>query len=711
MLARLGMLRLAIAWLVLGAAALCADEPEPAFDYAAGRFALDGFAPAQAKLRDAQTSPLDGRGFTLATGHRDAWPGVTFEVPSPGWDLGRFAELTAEVANVGTETAQVGVRLDDPTSAKENRWIQTTAEIAPGAKAVLRLAIARRWPADAPKLFGMRGLPFGAKEDGGLDASQVTQMQFFVAKPSADHRLEIAAIRLTGTAAAPFRAQVPADRFFPLIDRFGQFVHADWPGKVRDQAELVKAIPAEAADLEAHPAPGDWDRYGGWAAGPQLEATGFFRTARHAGKWWLVDPEGRLFWSHGADCVQTASAATPITDRESWFAELPEKDAPLAQFYGTGNWAPHGYYQGRGEYRTYNFTGANLFRKYGEAWRARSADLAHRRLRSWGMNTIANWSDRAIAAMKRTAYVATVGGSSRPIEGSEGYWGKFPDPFDPGFREALDRAMAREKDASAGDPWCIGYFVGNELSWGEDLSLARAALASPADQPAKRAFADALRAKYETIERLNAAWGTGHATWESLLESRTPPEVEKARVDLAHFHARVAEEYFRQCRDAVKAVAPRQLYLGCRFAWVNEPAVRAAAGFCDVISFNRYQESLDGFRMPEGVDRPAIIGEFHFGALDRGMFHTGLCPTASQTARAAAYRRYVGSALAHPAIVGTHWFQYGDQATTGRGDGENYQIGLIDVCDTPYPETIAAVRAMGYGLYRTRLGEEGGKEP
>jgi hypothetical protein len=63
-------------------------------------------------------------------------------------------------------------------------------------------------------------------------------------------------------------------------------------------------------------------------------------------------------------------------------------------------------------------------------------------------------------------------------------------------------------------------------------------------------------------------------------------------------------------------------------------------------------------------------------------------PTASQEERAAAYKSYVEGALDNPLIVGTHWFQFGDQATTGRGDGENYQIGLLDACDTPYPEII-----------------------
>jgi hypothetical protein len=71
--------------------------------------------------------------------------------------------------------------------------------------------------------------------------------------------------------------------------------------------------------------------------------------------------------------------------------------------------------------------------------------------------------------------------------------------------------------------------------------------------------------------------------------------------------------------------------------------------------------------------------------------------------RAETYKNYVQGALANPYIVGTHWFQYKDQATTGRGDGENYQIGFVDICDTPYPETITAVRQVGYNMYEYRM--------
>jgi hypothetical protein len=84
------------------------------------------------------------------------------------------------------------------------------------------------------------------------------------------------------------------------------------------------------------------------------------------------------------------------------------------------------------------------------------------------------------------------------------------------------------------------------------------------------------------------------------------------------------------------------------------------------------------------------------------MFHTGLRPVENQAARARAYESYVSGALRNPCLVGTHWFQYADEPTTGRFDGENYQIGFIDGCDTPYAETVAAARQVGARLYMIR---------
>jgi len=185
-----------------------------------------------------------------------------------------------------------------------------------------------------------------------------------------------------------------------------------------------------------------------------------------------------------------------------------------------------------------------------------------------------------------------------------------------------------------------------------------------------------------------------------LLESRETPDKQKARQDLTSFYVKTAETYFRTVRDAINAVAPNQLYLGCRFAWVNDLAARAAGQFCDVVSYNLYRRSVADFKYP-GPDKPLIIGEFHFGALDRGMFHTGLVPVENQAARAQAYHDYVLGAAKHPQFVGTHWFQWKDEPTTGRVyDEENYQIGFLDIADTPYREMIDTSREVGRTMYQ-----------
>ncbi len=681
-----------------GSPACCADLPLLPIDRESDLSTI--------QVRDVRLS-LDRRDgqsvLKIAAGHQQKWPGITIVAPDTGgWNLSAFEALTLDVRNTGEHPARVGLRADSLDADGAEQRVQIVEEIPPGRQRQLRLPLQRRMPpALRGKLFGMRGYPGQLHPDDGIDVARVARVMVFVSQPDRGHTLEICNLLAVGHYNGPDWLTWEPSRLFPMIDRFGQYVHKRWPGKTESEADLRQRIAIEDADIAAHPGPAARNPFGGWTEGPQLEATGHFRVTKHQGTWWLVDPDGRLFWSHGIDCVRPTTAYTPITDREFYFAELPAKDSPFGQFYGRSSWAPHGYYQDKGSYETYNFTGSNLYRKYGEAWPDAFVDRCHRRLRSWGLNTIGNWSDPDVYRSERTPYVVTVGSGRKPIEGSTGYWGKFPDPFDPSFRQTVRRNMADVREA-ANSPWCLGVFVDNELAWGDELSLAVATLASPTRQSAKQAMIVDLQAKYEAIQRLNAAWGTDHASWEALLEHQQSPDEQRAKADLQAFATRIAEQYFQVCREAVKEAAPQTLYLGCRFAWVNDRAIRAAAKHCDVIGFNKYRDSVADFVLPEGVDAPAIIGEFHFGALDRGMFHTGLRKTANQQDRARAYLDYVRGAVENRYLVGTHWFQFGDQATTGRGDGENYQIGFLDVCDTPYPEIIAASRQVGADMYRWR---------
>ena len=645
----------------------------------------------------------DSQALRLDFARAQAWPGIDL-VPADGpWDLSSQAWIELEVTNVGKTKGRLYCRADNPGADGKSNCNTGSIDLKTGEKGKLRVEFHRKTSApESLRIFGVRAGPFGTETKGAtLDTSSVTQLVIFVGRPKTDHSFVIDNIRAGGSYEAPF-PPVDPDAFYPLIDEFGQYIHKDWPGKTRSLADLKARGKAEEQEMAAHPAPRDRNRYGGWLAGPELKATGRFRVQKHDGKWWFVDPDGRLFWSQGIDCVNFWSS-TPIDDREHYYKLLPEKGTPLGAFYGKGSWAPHGYYKGKTPYRHFDFSRANLLRRYGDNWQEIAIDRAHRRLRSWGLNTIANWSDWTIRAARRTPYVGTIHCSSKPIAGSEGYWGQFSDVFDPAFRKAIRKRVANEKGKAIGDPWCIGFFVDNELGWGKEDSLALAALASPAEQAAKKVFIADLKAKYKTISALNAAWGTAHSSWDALLASQEKPDAAKARDDLLAFYTKTAETSFRTIREELKAVDPDMLYFGCRFAWVNDWAARAAAKYCDVIGYNRYKYSVADHALPDGIDKPVIIGEFHFGALDRGMFHTGLRKAKNQEHRAQLYEDYVRGALRNPLIVGAHWFQYRDQATTGRGDGENYQIGFVDICDNPYPEIVSAARRIGADLFQYRL--------
>jgi hypothetical protein len=678
---------------------------------------------------DAEVRQEHGK-LRVRTGHSVERPGVTFKAPDGRWNLTGFARLETTIKNAGRHAVTVHCAVDSPGAerpTRQNCCIESV-NIAPGETAAVSVKVRARMPASLrERLRGMRGTPGGffSGTRATIDPTDVIGISVFIYRPGADHAFEVSSIRAGGNPA--FRLPEKVDDLFPMIDAFGQYMHKDWPGKVHSEAELAEHRTRESTDLAAHPGPRDWNQYGGWLGGPKLEATGRFRVAKWRDKWWFVDPEGRLYWSHGLVRVTWSCGYTPITGREHLFAELPKRDSPYGPFYGRSTWPIAGEYA-RGT-ETYNFSGANLLRKYGQNWPQDYADLVHRRLRSWGLNTLANCSQPAIYRQRKTPYTATVysldsppadtpGGTGyvatihtggRVIEATSGGWGKFPDVFDPSFKATLLKELAQHQGQAVGDPWCLGYFPGNELNWGADeTTLARAVLASPADQPAKRALVDELKAKYRQIEQLNAAWKTSHASWEALLRSTTPPDANQGRADLAAFLGTIAEAYFRQCREAVKQIDPAGLYLGCRFAgWSHGTVFRTAAKYSDVISVNRYTETLTDLRLPDGIDKPVVIGEWHFGALDRGKFHASLREVANQQARGEAYEKYVRSALENPLVVGTHWHQFGDQSTTGRDDGENFQNGFVDVCDTPYTETVAACRRIGYQLYEVRAAQAG----
>ena len=658
--------------------------------------------------QDSSLAFAPGGVAQVKTGTKASWPGMRMDFKSGCMDLSAYGRLLVAVSNMTEKTRTVHLSVKGRTHQGQSPGGSIT--LKPRAAGVLTVNLRNMpWVLDAPlELNGMNGKP-GVKGGSTFDLRETHSFHIFHNQDGVASQFSVSRVTVDGEGVPP--KTLKASTFLPFVDTFGQFKHDDWPGKVHDEAELRATREKEEAWLAAHPGSPipACDQYGGWAGGPQLKATGFFRTEKVNGKWWLVDPDGRLFFSHGVDCVRVGGE-TGTGFREGYFEWIPEKSDPVfGRFVGKATWpGAHGFYKDPAHvpYATFSYAKANAVRKYGPDWWSLVRERAHARIRAWGLNTIANWSAPEIYRMDRTPYTATFGTRGPVIEGSTGWWGKLRDPFAPAFIENAKKSAADEASRTGTDPWCIGWFVDNELSWGHDnRDLARAVLRSPGKQPAKQAFRATLEKKYGTAERLDAAWGTSYGTWDGFLSCTNAVDEKKAGADLEDLHRSVVAQYFRVIRDAIKAVAPNRLYLGTRIAWGADVIYEESARYCDVVSVNIYSRRPVRDLPAAAVDKPMINGEFHFGALDRGMFHTGLVGTRDQDERAQCYRDFVNACLDHPRFVGTHWFQWQDQALTGRSDGENYQIGFVTVTDTPYPELVQAARDIGATMYQRRFGD------
>ena len=418
-----------------------------------------------------------------------------------------------------------------------------------------------------------------------------------------------------------------------------------------------------------------------------MTATGSFRAEKVDGKWYLVTPSGHLFFSLGIDVIRNAVDSPNGSLHPDWYAT----PVPGSHSMAFPHW--------------------NLQRKFGKSDYLADYDaFVLRRLDDWGINTIGNWSGIDIMRSGSKPYVLSLFElhAALPRLGAAKFYDCFDPAFIPGMTNAVQASFSANAAAqqSVADPMCIGYFIDNELDFSDPVGKA---LKLDYDaSAAKRAFLDRAEAKYVTVQNLNAAWATSFASWADVKAMTSAPVGAGFSTDRAAFETEWFERYFQGCRDAIQAASPAKLYLGSRFVGFrqSERLWSAAAQYCDVVTVNAYANSVYNisasiFRSSP-VEKPILIGEFHFGTFGRGMFSAGLCPVGDQMERARSFTRYVQGALCHPLIVGCHWFQYRDQPLVGRGDGEAYQVGFVDVCDRVYPKLVQAARDIGENLYTYR---------
>ena len=480
----------------------------------------------------------------------------------------------------------------------------------------------------------------------------------------------------------------------PIIDSLGQRIGKEWPGKIRNEEELVTLNLELEKSISGSEFISSFSKYGGWKE-KRFKPTGFFRTENDGKRWWLVDPEGYAFLSLGVDCLRSTSSG-PVTGIEDLFEWLPEKSDSR---YGES-------VSGNETSKVIDFYMANLIRVFGSDWKARWSKMTADMLRNLNINTVGNWSEISFAKENKLAYVLPL---NRFPGTKTQLYRDFPDVFSEEYKKN-SAEFARQLSDYKDDPYLIGYFLRNEPQWAFGYhNLAYEMFATDQPSATKDEFIKWINSKYDNnIQSFKKAWNLNIEKFDDLrnLTFKDYPTV-TADSDFYSFSTIMVRRYVDIPCDEVVKVDKHHLNLGMRYAWISSDLLYKAGERFDVFSINGY-----GYSAPPTAEiarisnKPVMIGEFHHGAVDRALPATGITGVISQNERAAAYRNYIEQGFARPELIGMHYFQWVDQPYYGRFDGENYNIGVVTIQNLPYPELSQAMRITNERIYKVGSGLE-----
>ena len=388
------------------------------------------------------------------------------------------------------------------------------------------------------------------------------------------------------------------------------------------------------------------DKFGGLSS-RKVKATGFFYATKIGDRWWLVDPTGALFYNKGV-------ASVSMSPTEGARAALK------AKFGGESQWA------------------------------AQTVAL----LRDNGFNGTGSWASDATlqTAPRRPVYTpiwnfAVSYGKARAASSKAG---RFPPKtlfvFDPAFETFCDQ-HAKKLAATKNDPYLLGHFSDNELTW--HRTQLKDHLTLPATEAGYRAAWQWMRAR--------------HGAKAALTDITEQDEKDFLEV--------VAQRYFRIVSKAIKKVDPNHLYLGSRFHGrvLNYPEVfRAAGPWVDVVSLNYYgywtpvKDRMDMWERES--KKPFLITEWYAKGMDSGMANiSGAGWTVkTQADRGKFYQNFALGLLENPNCVGWHWFKYIDNDPTNTAadpSNTNSNKGIVTARYEPYPPLLDAMRELNQRAY------------
>lgn len=399
----------------------------------------------------------------------------------------------------------------------------------------------------------------------------------------------------------------------------------------------------------------------------------FYRVAQKNGVWWFIAPDGTPFFSNGVNVV------SPGATRTSYRFAHPEYAA---------------------------------FRHYPNdvAW----ARATLSRLRSWNFNTIGGWSSDVLIGSRAEMPYTIV------LDLGRGAGVPWSDLFSARAARQFDRAARRQIVRFKDDSRLLGYFTDNELGWWDDTLLLYF-LKQPRSNATRRVLMRLIRRHYQNdFKQLERDFDAGDARSFAALDARAALKLRpggRGQQIIDKFMYLLADRYYKLAHDAIRRYDANHLILGDRYLGWYVPAVARAAGkYLDVVSVNYAADWNNGEishyfldTLHKLTNKPIIITEYYMCAMENrsGNRNSSANFPVVRTQRERATSFSVNlAALAHlPYVVGAHWFQYFDEPTRGRGDGENYNMGLVDIGDQPYAELTAVAAALQPSAIHARATE------
>ena len=335
----------------------------------------------------------------------------------------------------------------------------------------------------------------------------------------------------------------------------------------------------------------------------------------------------------------------------------------------------------------------------------RWAEATLKRLKSWKFTTIGGWSDFPALQQCRDADVAFI-----PVLAVGMTCGvPWRDMWDTNIIAQMHQ-IAREKIMPLReDPRVLGYYSDNEMGWW-NATLFKMTLEQAPTSGQRQRLVQLLRETY-------------HNNWSELLKDFEPEGVgnfeeldqhgmlylrpgSKGIRTYRRFLSLMAGRYYALVRDVIRTYDSRGLVLGDRYQSFSYPEVaRASASSVDAESSNLNAAWNDGTFPRFYLDtlhalsgKPVIVSEFYVAAQQNrsgDKNRSSDFPTVTtQKERAAGFRNTMQALVRTPYVVGADWFQYYDEPTHGRNDGEDYNFGLVDIHDRPYESLTSSARAL-----------------